>query len=127
MIYYIHISLYKEVTMKPRSALSKKQRLLLSRLTKLIHQGDIMRGNLVTMARTCGNPNCKCTRGEKHVSLYIYQSKKGKPRMTYIPRDWEKNITEWTKRNQDIRDILEELSQISWDKLKNREEQGHGP
>lgn len=108
--------------MKPRSALTRKHRALLSRLTKLIHQGDIMRGNLITMARTCGNPNCKCARGEKHVSLYVYQSKKGKPRMAYIPRNWEQKITEWTERNQQIRDILEELSQIGWDKLKNRKE-----
>jgi len=108
--------------MKPRSALNKKHRDLLSRITKLFHQGDIMRGNLVTMARTCGNPNCKCARGEKHVSLYVHQSKDGKPRMVYIPRDWEDKITEWTQRNQEIRDILEELSQISWDKLKNRKE-----
>ena len=108
--------------MKPRSAAPKKERSLLSKLSKLIHQGNIMRGNLVTMARTCGNPNCKCTRGEKHVSLYVHQSKDGKPRMIYIPRDWEQRITEWTQRNQEIRNILEELSQISWDKLKSRKE-----
>jgi len=108
--------------MKPRSSLAKKHRELLSRLTKLIHQGDIMRGNLVTMARTCGNPNCKCQRGHKHVSLYVYQSKKGRPRMTYIPRKWEERIKEWVGRNRQIKGILEELSQISWDKLKKREE-----
>jgi len=42
--------------------------------------------------------------------------------MTYIPRKWEERITEWVGRNKQVRDILEELSQISWDKLKRREE-----
>lgn len=108
--------------MKPRSALSRKERSFLSKLTRLIREGPIMRGNLVTMARTCGNPNCKCQRGEKHVSLYVYQSKKARPRMAYIPRAWEERVSEWVERNQEIKGILEELSQLSWQRLKDRKE-----
>lgn len=106
--------------MKPPRGPSPKERAKRSRLSQLLHQGSLMRGNLVTMARTCGNPRCRCTRGEKHASLYVSKSTEGKQRLTYVPKDWEEKIREWVDRHHKVRELLEELSQMSWESLRHR-------
>ena len=57
--------------MKHRSSLSPKERSARSKAVQLIHDKPLILGSLVEMANTCGKPNCKCTKGEKHKSLYI--------------------------------------------------------
>lgn len=94
-----------------------------SRLCQLAQAGGVVHGSLVDMARTCGNPGCRCEkRGQKHVSLYLTVTRQGKPQMIYIPRDWERRVREWVKRHQDIRRILEELCQMHWEKIRTRQE-----
>ena len=83
--------------MRHRAALSRTERSLRSRLHKLLDDADgLVHGSLIRMARTCGNPRCKCAvKGEKHVSLYLGQTRKGKTRMKYIPKAWDPNSTEF--------------------------------
>ena len=57
--------------MKESSALRKISNLALQRrrqgLVKLLPPAEeILRGSLVERYVTCGNPNCKCARGERH-------------------------------------------------------------
>src|SRR4030042_2337579 len=102
-LYMYHLG--KVVPMKPPRSPSGKERAKRSRLSQLLHQGGLMRGNLVTMARTCGNPRCRCARGEKHVSLYVSKSTEGKQRLTYVPKDWEEKIREWVDRHHRVREL----------------------
>jgi len=81
-----------------------------------------MRGNLVTLRNTCGKPNCRCQRGQKHQSLYLAQSRKGKHHMQYVPRGWHLRIRAWVGRHQEIQKILESLSEQYWQKLEEKEE-----
>ncbi len=55
-------------------------------LSKILRSGKMVRGSLYQMRRGCGNPNCKCARGEKHVSWYLSQQIEGKTKLTYIGR-----------------------------------------
>lgn len=103
-----------------RSRMSKEERVITSELAKLVHEGDYIRGNLVNMARTCGNPNCKCARGEKHVSLYLSHKKGGKQKMIYIPRSWEERVKRWVERYHRIQYLLEEVSEINRERLMKR-------
>jgi len=58
--------------MKHRNKFTQKDRQARSQLVKLADSKRLLCGSLVTMARVCGNPNCKCIReGKKHVSLYL--------------------------------------------------------
>lgn len=108
--------------MNHRAHLSREERELRSRLTQLVRSGGLMRGNLVTMRNTCGKPGCKCQRGEKHQSLYLAQSRRGKHRMRYIPRIWHLRIRTWVECYQEIQGILESLSEQYWEKLEKKEE-----
>jgi hypothetical protein len=40
--------------------------------------------------------------------------------MLYIPAEWEKDVMEWVKKNKEVRELLDQLSQMYWGKIKNR-------
>lgn len=98
----------------------KEQKLRLE-IRKLIRSGGMIHGGLIEMARKCGKSGCRCNSGEKHVSLYLGLTHKRKTRMLYIPEELEERVKEWVKRDKDIRQVLEELSGIHWDKIRKRE------
>ncbi len=106
--------------MRHRSHLSAKERGIVSRINWLINQPGILRANLVEMKRKCGSKNCRCTKGKPHKSWYLYQSKEGKPHMLYVPGKWEEDVINWVKKNKEIRKLLDQLSQIYWEKIKDR-------
>lgn len=96
------------------------ERARLSRLRQLLSRPGLLRGNLVRMARTCGNPGCRCTRGQRHVSWYLAQSQEGTRRMLYVPEAWLGRAREWTQRYAEIRRLLWGLSDLYWERLKRR-------
>jgi hypothetical protein len=82
-----------------------------SRLTQLLHDEMILNGSLVTMARTCGNPRCKCAKGDKHVSLYLaIRTPKGR-KMIYVPARLERIVRGWVDHAHEARQLLDQVSQ----------------
>lgn len=79
--------------MQGRSHWSVRERSARSRLSQLLHDADFIAGSLIRMKRTCGKEGCRCVRGEKHESLYLAYSEKGKRRMIIIPRDCVPKVT----------------------------------
>ncbi|MHC4697504.1 MAG: DUF6788 family protein [Planctomycetota bacterium] len=55
----------------PRTGMSPRERDRRSRLAQLAHGAGLLRGSLAIRERACGKSNCKCAKGEKHVSLYL--------------------------------------------------------
>ncbi len=108
--------------MGPRAHLSAEERKIVSQIHWLINKPGLLRASLVRMKRKCGNKNCRCTKGKLHESWYLHQSKDGKPRMLYVPGKREKDVISWVERNKEIRKLLDELSQIYWDKICKRQE-----
>ena len=98
--------------MRHRGHIAAKERKKRSQLAKLLHDRRFLCGSLVTMARTCGNPGCKCMRGEKHVSLYLAMKDGSKRKMIYIPRKWEQSISSWVQNYQNIKKLTDEVSQL---------------
>ena len=105
--------------MKQRGGLSKRERSVRSRLHKVIADADgFVHGSVIRRARVCGNPRCKCAvKGEKHVSLYLGQTRKGKTRMKYIPKVWEERIQRWVRNYKKAADPLEQISEEGWSRL----------
>ena len=50
----------------PRGARGPAERQFRAGLAQLAGGHGLLRGTLVERFRTCGNPRCKCARGEKH-------------------------------------------------------------
>jgi hypothetical protein len=83
----------------------------------------MIKGSLYKLYRKCGNPNCKCARGEKHEGNYISTSKDGETRLTYVRkrdivqvvkqtgnyREYQKGMAEIRKINEEIFSILKRI------------------
>lgn len=86
-----------------------------------VNAGRLMRGNLVTMRRTCGKKTCRCARGELHESLYVSQSAGGRTRMAYVPAECVETVRAWIRRYQRVRARIEQLSEQAWRALARRD------
>lgn len=103
-----------------RSGMPPREREFRSQLAKLVHAEGLLRGNISVRERTCGKPGCKCAKGEKHVSLYVVFSEKGKYRQVFIPKDIEDEVRAWVDNHHKVRDLLEEVSRFHQEKIKKR-------
>ena len=107
--------------MKHRGRLSVQERVGRSRLCQLIgNREGFMHGSLIKMARTCGKATCKCqTQETKHASCYIGQTCRRKTRMQSVPRQLEDRVRQWVANYQHARELLEQLSDECWRKLRD--------
>ena len=85
------VSVYNSYShMVEREKLSKLSELALRKrregLTKLVPPlGDVLRGSLIERYLTCGNPNCKCARGERHGPVwYLNYARKSLRRRLFV-------------------------------------------
>jgi hypothetical protein len=92
-----------------------------SRLVQLISRYGLMRGSLLVRRMTCGKSNCRCARGERHESLFVAISEKGRTRQLFVPKDWEPLVREWVGNHRQARQLMEEVSRIYWDKVRKRQ------
>jgi len=93
-----------------------------SALAQLVSQRGLVRGNLLQRRRVCGKPNCKCTRGELHASLYLVFSEGGKLQQLFVPKRWEPVVRQWVADYHDARRLLEEISRLYVEKVRQRED-----
>ena len=101
--------------------MSVKERDLRSRLTQVIQTKNLIRGTLNPRFNTCGNTSCKCASGEGHPALYLIVSENGNLRQIYIPKYRQAEVRQSVENYQRAQELLEEISQLSWKRLKNRE------
>ncbi len=98
-----------------------RERDLRSSLSQITHQAGLLRGSLSVRERVCGKPGCKCTRGEKHVSLYLVVSERGKYRQVFIPKELEDQVRSWVENHRRAQEILEGVCRICLEKVQKRE------
>lgn len=100
-----------------RNSISEKERSARSKGTKLIHDSPFVVGSLVEMARVCGKPNCKCTRGDKHKSWCLAVRYQGKRKMIHIPHELENAVFEWVNTYQELWKQMETISQANIERI----------
>ena len=71
--------------------------------------------------KTCGKANCKCARGERHRSVYLIVSEEGRLRQLCVPKEWEELVRQWVGDYGRVKNWLEALSRLYWDKVQHRE------
>jgi len=101
-----------------RCSLSAAERNFRSRLTQLVHDAWFLRGTLSVRSRRCGQPNCRCARGQLHASLYLVQSRQGKLRQLSIPKPWEDRVRQAVRNYHEMQRLLEEISELEWKRLQ---------
>jgi hypothetical protein len=105
-----------------RAQFSDRERRRRFRLVQIIHQARFLRGTLSLRNVHCGKPGCHCARGELHACLYLVRRQGGKLRQLFVPRQWEERIREAVKNHQEMEQLIEELSDLEWKRLKQRKE-----
>jgi len=89
----------------------------------LLERPPLLKGTFSEVRRTCGNPACKCARGEKHLCRQLSASVEGKTRTWNVPRGYAakvKRLTDnyrrfrraraaWVRTNQRLLELINEL------------------
>jgi len=105
----------------PRGAMGREERNFRSRLAQLVSGRGLIRGTLLERYRACGNPRCKCARGQKHRAVYLMLRHQGQLQQLYIPRSYEQQVRQWVAHHQEIKKLLHEISRIYWKKVQQRQ------
>ena len=113
--------------MPPRSHLSRAERDARSRLARTLLNRPMLRGSLVTVRRVCGKPNCRCTRGDKHVCLFLSIRVGTRRKMIYVPRAWEQTIRSWVAGYREIGGLVDAVSQACLDRFLREKKAGREP
>ena len=94
-------------------------------LAKLLPRAEeILRGSLVERYVTCGNPNCKCTRGERHGPIWYLTVTLGPGRTTggIVPAEKVAEVGRWIENYQTFKSQLEKISEINRELLRRQRE-----
>jgi hypothetical protein len=111
------------MTIQHRNHIPAKLRNTFSKLHQLINQNRFVRGSFYYLRNKCGKKNCKCAKGEKHISLYIQKNVKGKgkTKKTFIPKHRWEDVKEMSNRYKEILTLLDEVSDYEWEHIKDKE------
>jgi hypothetical protein len=101
--------------------MSAQERRLRSELNKLLSRQGLLHGTLLRRKRVCGKPNCKCTRGELHESLYLVVTEGGESRQLYVPQPWGQTVQHWIDQYRQARGLMDDISRMHWEKLRRRQ------
>ena len=104
-----------------RSKMTPMERESRSRLKPYITGKEFLRATPTMRRQTCGKPNCRCRRGEKHICLVLSRSLRGKIEQLYVPKEKEQMVKQWIKNWRDIQDLLEKISSTYWERLKRKD------
>jgi hypothetical protein len=80
-----------------------------ARLKRLAGFGPMVDGSLVVVRRRCGNPRCRCARGEKHPAHYLMRKVGGKTRSLYIPVALVKDVRAWNQEFRRLKRLVAEI------------------
>lgn len=111
--------------MKASNGLSRLSKLALRQrkqgLAKLLPPvTEILRGSLIERYVTCGNPGCKCARGERHGPIWYLTVTLGPGRTTggIIGADHVERVRAWIENYHTLKGHLEKISEINRELLR---------
>ena len=84
----------------------------ISLIRQLLQPLPMVSGSLYQMHRLCGNPHCKCARGELHTSWYLSTRKEGKTKLIYIGKIVPEWLSTSVRRYQRYQKALAEIRKI---------------
>jgi hypothetical protein len=103
-----------------RAELSAAERSLRSRIAQIASGKRFLRGTLSERSSKCGKPNCHCTGGAGHTSLYLMQSQAGKVRQLCIPKALQDPVRQAVGEFQELQRLLREVSELEWKRFLAR-------
>jgi hypothetical protein len=86
---------------------------LQARQKDLQAQCPVLAASLVTLGRACGNPRCRCARGQKHVGHYLTWKVKAKTHTVYVPVDLLPEVKQWTQEHRRLKQLIRDITQLT--------------
>jgi hypothetical protein len=103
----------------PELALRERRKGLAQQLPPVT---EILRGSLVERYVTCGNPACKCAKGERHGPIWYLTVTLGPGRTTggIVPEEEVAEVRGWIENYHKVKDHLEKISDINRELLRRQ-------
>jgi hypothetical protein len=91
-------------------------------LAKLPPATEVLRGSLVERFVTCGNPSCRCARGERHGPVWYLTVtlSPGHTTGVIVPSDQAPKVRRWIENYRRLKDQLEGISDINRELLRRQ-------
>jgi hypothetical protein len=88
--------------------------------TQLPPVTETLRGSLVERYVTCGNPACKCAKGERHGPVWYLTVTLGPGKTTggIVASDKLEQVRGWVQNYQKVKEHLEKISEINRELLR---------
>jgi uncharacterized protein DUF6788 len=109
----------KESSLRKISTLAlQRRRQGLARLLPRLE--ETLRGSLMERHLTCGNPACKCARGERHGPVWYLSVTLGPGRTTggVVNPEQLERVRRWVANYQQVKQHLEKISEINRELLR---------
>lgn len=101
-----------------RPHMSSQERAFRSRLAKMVHEEPMVHATLNPRLVTCGNPGCRCARGERHPALYLVFRREGRVHQVFVPASLEAQVRQWVATDRTVRSLLDEVSRLTLERLE---------
>jgi len=105
--------LERNVAMSPKLSIGVMQARRDAKLKELADVGPVLEGSLAEIGVRCGNPACRCARGEKHRSHILKRQVRGKTQSLYVPVDLVEEAGHWVEEYRRVRKLLSEISDLN--------------
>jgi hypothetical protein len=103
----------------PELALRERRKGLAQQLPPVT---EILRGSLVERYVTCGNPACKCAKGQRHGPIWYLTVTLGPGRTTggIVAPEKVAEVRAWIENYRQLKDRLEQISDINRELLRRQ-------
>ena len=103
------------------ATLLRRRQTLAKKLVRL--EPLILRGSLIERYKRCGHPGCKCQQGKGHGPKYYLSVSQagGRPEMDYVPEEYSRQVSDYLRNFQEVRQVLEKICNINRELLRRRE------
>jgi hypothetical protein len=94
-------------------------------LTRLLPPlGEVLRGSLLERYLTCGNPDCKCARGERHGPVWYLSVTLDQTHRTgtTVPPEQVEQVRRWIDNYHQVKNHLEKISDINRELLRRQKD-----
>jgi predicted transcriptional regulator len=89
------------------------------KIRRLNENLDILIGSEIVNYLKCGK-DCTCNKGKKHKKYYLSTKEGGKTNNLYLPPNAVKEAEEMSRRYKKVKTILQEISRLNYEALKER-------
>lgn len=87
---------------------------------RLAECGSLIKGSLVVNRRRCGNPRCRCARGELHESLAITYKEKSRSVLVHVPRHLQAAAQRAVEDYHTLKQLVAAIHQLNVNAFRER-------